>query len=145
MHDLYLPIAQPASVYRDNTSATKIANNPVFHERTKHIEVNCHTIREKIQQGLIKLLLVRINHQLADILTKALPPGVFSQINSKLGSHNIYCPLAGGGVLEPHGASHEPHMPYLFCFSHLLLFPFLFCFIKGCSIPFFYVRYFTVS
>jgi len=59
------------------------------------VEIDCHTIREKIQQGLLKLLLVRTNQQLADILTKALPPGLFSKLNSKLGSHNIYCPLEG--------------------------------------------------
>jgi len=59
------------------------------------VEIDCHTIREKIQQGLLKLLLVRTNQQLVDILTKALPPGLFSKLNSKLGRHNIYCPFDG--------------------------------------------------
>jgi len=71
-------MTQPATIYCDNASAIKIANNPIFHEQTKHIEIDYHTIRKKIQQGLVKLLPVKTNHQLTDILTKALLPGIFS-------------------------------------------------------------------
>ena len=93
---IHITYTSPATIYCDNASTIKIATNPVFHERTKHVEIDCHTTKKKIQQGLLKLLPVRTNQQLADILTKALPPGLFSKLNSKLGSHNIYCPLEGG-------------------------------------------------
>jgi len=89
-------MTQSATIYYDNASAIKIANNLVFHEQTKHIEIDCHTIREKIQQGLVKLLLIKTNQKLADILTKALPLGLFSQLSSKLGIHNVYYQIAGG-------------------------------------------------
>jgi len=89
LHDLNITIAQPATIHCDNTSAIKIANNPVFHEHNKHIEIDCHTIRENIQQGLVKLLPIRTNHQLADIMTKVLPPIIFTQLNSKLGNLNL--------------------------------------------------------
>jgi len=62
----------------------------------RNTEIDCHIIREKIQQGLVKLLHVKTNQQLVDILTKALPPGIFSQLSSKLGIHNVYCQLAAG-------------------------------------------------
>ena len=81
LHDLNITMAQSATIYCANTSTIKI-------------EIDCHTIRGKIQQGLVKLLPIRTNHQLADIMTKALPPGLFTQLNSKLGNLNIYCQLA---------------------------------------------------
>ncbi|RVW34023.1 Retrovirus-related Pol polyprotein from transposon TNT 1-94 [Vitis vinifera] len=52
--------------------ALHIASNPVFHERTKHIEVDCHFIREKIASGCVATSFVNSNDQLADIFTKSL-------------------------------------------------------------------------
>ena len=49
-----------------------IGSNPVFHERTKHIEIDCHVVRDKVLEKVIKLNHVRSNCQLADLLTKAL-------------------------------------------------------------------------
>ncbi|RVW40927.1 Retrovirus-related Pol polyprotein from transposon TNT 1-94 [Vitis vinifera] len=55
----------------DNQAALHIASNPVFHERTKHIEVDCHFIREKIASGCVATSFVNSNDQLADIFTKS--------------------------------------------------------------------------
>ena len=56
----------------DNHATLHISSNPVFHERTKHIEVDCHFIREKIASGCISTSFVNSNDQLADIFTKSL-------------------------------------------------------------------------
>ncbi|RVX09482.1 Retrovirus-related Pol polyprotein from transposon TNT 1-94 [Vitis vinifera] len=56
----------------DNQAALHIASNPVFHERTKHIEVDCHSIREKIASRCVATSFVNSNDQLADIFTKSL-------------------------------------------------------------------------
>ncbi len=62
----------PVVIYCDNISSILLANNSVYHARTKHIEVHYHFIREKVLAKEINLIHVSIEDQVADIFTKAL-------------------------------------------------------------------------
>ncbi|WJZ80505.1 hypothetical protein VitviT2T_000420 [Vitis vinifera] len=80
----------PMKLYCDNKSAINIAHNPIQHDRTKHIEIDRHFIKEKLEEGVVCMSYVPSEHQLADILTKGLNNSMFHNLVFKLGMEDIY-------------------------------------------------------
>ncbi|PNX56197.1 putative copia-type protein, partial [Trifolium pratense] len=85
---LQVEFDSPTILHCDNQAAIHLASNPVFHERTKHIEVDCHFIREFVSKGIISTVHVPTRSQQADIFTKSLGTKQFRELSIKLGSHN---------------------------------------------------------
>ena len=75
-------------IYCDSTSAIAIANNPVLHSKTKHIEIRYHFIRDHVSRGEIELHFVPTDYQLADLFTKPLDETRFNLLISELGMLN---------------------------------------------------------
>ncbi|GJW89029.1 retrovirus-related pol polyprotein from transposon TNT 1-94 [Tanacetum coccineum] len=72
-------------MYYDSKAAIAISCNPVQHSRTKHIDVRYHFINEQVEKGIVELLFVRTEYQLADLFTKALPEDRFKYLVRRLG------------------------------------------------------------
>ena len=79
-------------LYYDNKSTISITHNPMLHDRTKHIEIDKHFIKETLNNGLICTPYVPPGHQLAYVLTKGLCSIVFYKNINKLGMKDLYSP-----------------------------------------------------
>ena len=82
-------------VYCDNVSAIYLAGNPVQHQRTKHIEMDIHFVREKVAHGQVRVLHVSSRYQIVDIFTKGLPLVLFEDFRDSLSVHRPLASTAG--------------------------------------------------
>nr|GFC25829.1 putative ribonuclease H-like domain-containing protein [Tanacetum cinerariifolium] len=78
------PPKESIRIMSDNKAAIQISENPVQHDRTKHVEVDRHFIKEKLEAGIIKLPFFKSEDQLADILTKAVGMVILHKCLNKL-------------------------------------------------------------
>jgi hypothetical protein len=92
MQELKIAGPTPMKVYCDNKAAISIAHNPVLHDRTKHVEVDKHFIKEKIDSGEICMSYIPTKSQVADVLTKSLPKRQFDDMVCKLAMNDIFMP-----------------------------------------------------
>ncbi|KAM0960324.1 hypothetical protein ACFX2C_025377 [Malus domestica] len=77
LHFMQIAVPCPTTLFCDNLSAIALAYNPVMHQRTKHIEIDVHFVRERVANQLLQVQFVSSNEQFADVLTKGLSTPLF--------------------------------------------------------------------
>ena len=96
LQELGVDYGSSISLYYDNKVAIESTHNLVQHDHTKHVEVDWHFIKKNFDKKIIQFLFVRLEDQLADVLTKAISWRVFHGAINKLGMINIYAPIKEG-------------------------------------------------
>ncbi|GKE18719.1 ribonuclease H-like domain-containing protein, partial [Tanacetum coccineum] len=91
LRELHTPLSSATIVYCDNVSAVYLSSNPVQHQRTKHIEIDIHFVRDLVATGQVRVLHVPSRFQYADIFTKGLPSALFEEFRTSL---SVRCPPA---------------------------------------------------
>ena len=86
--ELYFPVNHAPVIYCDNIGATQLSSNPVFHSRMKHVAIDFHFIRQRVQSGNLRVSHVSSQDQLADVLTKSLSRSQFWLLKDKIGLIN---------------------------------------------------------
>jgi hypothetical protein len=82
--ELHSPLRRATLVYCDNVSVVYLSTNPVQHQRTKHVEIDLHFVRDRVAVGEVRVLHVPTTSQFADIFTKGLPSTTFTDFRSSL-------------------------------------------------------------
>ncbi|WVZ90344.1 hypothetical protein U9M48_036653 [Paspalum notatum var. saurae] len=88
LQELHHPPPRTTLVYCDNVSAVYLSSNPVQHQRTKHIEIDLHFVRERVATGAVRVLHIPTSSQFADLFTKGLPSSIFMDFRSSM---NVVC------------------------------------------------------
>ena len=84
LQELHCPPTKATVVFYDNISAVYLSTNPVQHQRTKHVEIDLHFVRDRVALGEAKVLHVPSTSQFADVFTKGLPSPLFNEFRSSL-------------------------------------------------------------
>lgn len=98
--DFLISVSSPVPLYCVNASAIHLARNLVFHERTKHVELDCHFVRQQVSSGLISSCSIASTNQPADILMKPLSSEFLKCLSSKLNVQNLLHTLGLRAVLK---------------------------------------------
>nr|GEX63139.1 ribonuclease H-like domain-containing protein [Tanacetum cinerariifolium] len=95
LRELHSPLSAATLVYCDNVSATYVSANPIQHQRTKHIEIGIHFVRDLVTAGQVRVLHVPSRYQYADIFTKGLRSALFEDFRSSLSVRLLPARTAG--------------------------------------------------
>nr|GEW61706.1 ribonuclease H-like domain-containing protein [Tanacetum cinerariifolium] len=96
LRELYTPLSATMIVYCDNVIVIYLSSNPLQHQRTKHIEIDIHFVRNLVTTGHVRVLHVPSRYQFTCIFTKGLPTALFDEFRSSLSARSFPAQTARG-------------------------------------------------